>query len=167
MNRFLILAPALLFAFPAVAQDVPPDTYKDLWCGIAFGIASANVPNASAEDLTAARAAGDKATADQQSMIAQDDMIQQLKTGGEGLVTKATDAYKALGFTDETFGTTQTDLTTKITGQISGTDAANPAEFSFDDCMALLPPPAGAPAATDAPATDAPAADAPATTTTK
>ncbi len=138
MNRLLILAPALLFAMPALAQEAPEAAYKDLWCGIAFGYAIQQAPNAAPADLEAARAAGDQATQEQIDMIAQDDMIQNLTTGGAGLVERATAAYQEAGFTDEQFATVQTELGPKVEGQVSG--SGDEAEFGFDDCFALLPP---------------------------
>jgi hypothetical protein len=136
MKRLLALAPALLMALPALAQEAPEGAYKDLWCGIAFGTATEQAPNATPEQLTEARAATEP-TQEQIDMIAQDDMIQHLTTGGQSLIEGASAAYLEAGFTAEQFATVQTELGPKVVEQVSGTGEA---EFAFEDCFALLPP---------------------------
>ena len=55
MNRLLILAPALLLALPAVAQDAPAVGYQNLWCHIAFTLTSTSIPTLPEADVAAAR----------------------------------------------------------------------------------------------------------------
>ena len=56
MKLLLALVPAVLLSTAALAQEVPDAAKKDLWCGIAFGIISADVPaDASDEDKALAK----------------------------------------------------------------------------------------------------------------
>jgi hypothetical protein len=136
MKRLLVLAPALFMALPALAQEAPEGAYRDLWCGIAFGTATEQAPNATPEQLAEARAATEP-TQEQIDMIAQDDMIQHLTVGGQGLIDSAKAAYIEATFTEEQFATVQTELSPKVVEQVTGTGEA---EFAFEDCFALLPP---------------------------
>jgi len=137
MKRLLVLIPAALFALPAFAQEAPEGSYRDLWCGIAFGTAAAGAPFTE-EEVAAARAAGDQATEEQQMIIEQADMVDAFVSGGDALVEKATAAYKDAGFTDEAFATVKSDLEPKVAEQVNGT--GDNAEFSFEECTAVLPP---------------------------
>ncbi len=162
MKRLLVLIPAVLMAVPAFAQTAPEGSYRDLWCGLAFGAAAQGAPFTEA-DLAAARAAGDAATDEQKQIIEQQNLVDQFNAGSTDLIDKATTAYKGAGFTDESFGQVRTDLEPRVTAQITGT--AGEPEFSFEECSALIPAlDAGAAGATE-PAEAAPAADATATTT--
>jgi hypothetical protein len=148
MKRLLVLVPAVLFSLPAFAQTAPEGSYRDLWCGLAFGTAAQGVPY-TPEQLSAAQAAGASATEEQKGILAQQVMVEQFTTGGQGLVDKATTASKGAGFTDESFGKVRSELEPKVTEQVSGTGAQP--EFTFEECSGLLP--ASAAAAT--PSTDA------------
>jgi hypothetical protein len=163
MKRLLVLIPAVLLAAPAFAQTAPDAAYKDLWCGIAFGTAAQSLPFTD-EELAAAQAAGDKATDEQKTILDEQKMVEQFTAGGQGLIERATGAYKAAGFTDESFATAKSELEPKVTQQISG--AGEQAEFTFEECSALLPVAAEAPAAGAATTTTTPEAPAAATTTT-
>jgi len=154
MKRLLVLIPAALFAFPAGAQTAPEGAYRDLWCGIAFAAVDDSMPY-TPEQVQAARDAGDTATEEQKQIVSEVDMVLQFAAGGATLVENATTAYKGAGFTDEAFGTIKTELEPKVATQING--ASTEAEFSFEECVALIP--------TDAPAADAPSTEAPATET--
>jgi hypothetical protein len=136
MKRLLILIPAALMALPAFAQEAPEGSYRDLWCGIAFGTAAQGAPF-SDEDVAAARAAGDQATDEQKAIIEQADMVTAFVSGGQALVDKATAAYKGAGFTDEAFATVRTDLEPKVASQVTGAGAD--AEFTFEECSSILP----------------------------
>lgn len=138
MKRLLVLPAAVLAlaAGPAAAQTPPEGAYRDLWCGLAFGIAMKSAPFTD-EDVAAARAAGDAATEEQLQLIEQADVRDQFMEGGAMLVDKATASYKQAGFTDEAFATVQTDLSPKVETQITGT--GSDAEFTFEECAALLP----------------------------
>jgi hypothetical protein len=152
MKSLLVFIPAVLLAAPALAQTAPDDAYRDLWCGLAFAAASQTLPFTD-EELAAAQAAGDKATDEQKTILEQQNLVEQFVSGGQTLVERAEAAYKAAGFTDESFNQTKSDLEPKVTAQISGT--GEQAEFTFEECSALLPI-----------STETPAAGGAATTTT-
>lgn len=148
MKRLLVLVPAVLFALPAMAQTAPEAAYKDLWCGLAFEAAGKSAPFTEA-DLAAARTAGASGTPEQQQIVQQQDMVDQFVVGGRQLIERATEAYKAAGFTDAAFTDVRTELEPKVAQQVTG--GGGEAEFTFDECSALLP--AGTGSAT-APATE-------------
>lgn len=131
MNR-LILALALtpaLFVTGAFAQTVSDDVTKQLWCGTALVAAFTNPP----EGVTPEQLAEAQVYID----------------GGNGLLDQATKAHLDAGFTEEQLTTIKTDLVTAVTAQVSGDGTA--AQFSFEECVALLPAPAdAAPADTSA-----------------
>lgn len=122
MKRLLVLIPALLFSGAAFAQTAPDDAKKDLWCGTAFVMAFSNPP----ADATPEQIAQAKPYID----------------GGNMLIDRATASYKTAGFTDEQFSSAKADLAPVITEQIKGNGAK--ADYSFEDCTALLPPPPAA-----------------------
>lgn len=137
MKRLVALVPALLLALPALAQEAPEGAYKNLWCGIAFSGTAAMMPALPEADVAAARAAGDAATEEQTALVEQADMIELFRTGGEGLIAQATEAYKGAGFTDEQFTAVQTELKPKVETQIQGPGDA--AEFTYEQCLEVLP----------------------------
>jgi hypothetical protein len=116
MKLVFALVPALLFASAASGQEVAAESAKDLWCGIAFGVITAEAPA--------------DATAEQQQLI------QQYTDGGTMLVDRAKTAHIASGFTEESFATHVATLTADVTTQVhaSGTAAA----YSFEECSALI-----------------------------
>jgi hypothetical protein len=116
MKLILAAIPALLLSTGVFAQDVPEDSKKDLWCGLAFGIVSADVP----ADVTP----------EQQTII------DQYKTGGEGLVAKAKAVHLESGYTEETYATYEATLKEDVRTQVSSTE--NTAAYSFEECSALL-----------------------------
>jgi hypothetical protein len=141
MKRLLVLAPALLLAIPALAQDAPaaPEAgYQNLWCHFAFVATSASIPTLPAEDLEAARAAGANATPEQVELLEVDRQIQLVVKGIPVLLDTATASYTEAGFTTEQLDTAKTELQPKVTEQVMG--GGVDAEFTFDQCIALLPP---------------------------
>lgn len=136
MKRLLILVPAALLALPALAQEAPEGSYRDLWCGLAFGTAVQGAPFTD-DDVAAARAAGDQATDEQKMIIEQADMVSAFVSGGQALVDKATASYKQAGFTDEAFASVRTELEPKVAAQVTGSGAD--AEYSFEECSSILP----------------------------
>jgi hypothetical protein len=116
MKRLLILLPVLLLTTAAAAQEVAEESAKDLWCGIAFGIITAEAPA--------------DATAEQQAMI------QQFSEGGTMLVDRARTAHLESGFTDESFATHLETLTAEVNTQVHA--AGDTAAYSFEDCSALI-----------------------------
>jgi len=136
MKRLLVLLPAALLAFPALAQDVPEGAYEDLWCGIAFGTAAQSAPY-TPEDLSAAQAAGDAATEQQQQILAISAMVESFVVGGETLIAEANAAYLGAGFSAEAYDAIRAELEPQVVAQVSG---AEDAEFSQEECSARLPP---------------------------
>ena len=132
MNRLffaLALTPALLTT-GAFAQTVSDDVSKTLWCGTAFVVAFSAPP------------AGTP-----------DDQLAQAKTyvdSGNTLIDQATQAHLDAGFTEEQVTTIKADLVTKVTDQV--TNSPDKADYKFEDCVALLPPPAAPSDASSAPA---------------
>ena len=121
MNR-LILALALtpaLFSTAALAQTVPDDVAKELWCGTAFVTAFANPPpGVPSEQLALA-----------QTYIDQ----------GNKMIDDAGQKYLNAGFTEEQLTKTKADLVTEVTAAVSGNGSS--AKYSFDDCRAVMPNP--------------------------
>jgi hypothetical protein len=141
MKRLLALAPALLLAVPALAQDTPaaPEAgYQNLWCHFAFVTTSTQIPTLPAAELEAARAAGADATPEQLQLLEMDGQIQTVVTGIPVLLDTATETYTEAGFTTEQLEAAKTALQPKVTEQVMGGGVE--AEFTFDQCLALLPP---------------------------
>lgn len=141
MNRLLILAPALLLAFPAVAQDAPQVGYQNLWCHFAFATTATQIPPLPEADLAAVHEAGDDATLEQLELLSAETQIKQITDGIALLLEAATVSYTEAGFTTEQFDASKTELEPKVTGQVMGASGEQP-EFAFEDCLALLPAPA-------------------------
>ena len=143
MNR-LILALAFtpaLFSTAALAQTVPDDVAKELWCGSAFVAAfSTPPPGVPSEQLALA-----------QNYIDQ----------GNKMVDEAGQKYLNAGFTEEQLTKTKADLVTEVTAAVSGNGSS--AKYSFDDCRSVMPnPPPDVP---NAGGSSVPADSAPADTT--
>lgn len=141
MKRLLILAPALLLAFPAVAQDAPqaPEVgYQNLWCHFAFATTATQIPPLPEDQLTAARSAGSAATPEQLELLAAEAQIKQITDGIPALLEAATTGYTEAGFTTEQLDAAKTELEAKVTGQVMGTSGEQP-EFAFEQCLVLLP----------------------------
>lgn len=119
MNRLIAfaLASALLTSV-AAAQTVSDDVSKQLWCGTAMTIAFANPPEGLSEDQLA-EAAG---------------YIQ----AGTVMIDTATQAHLDAGFTQEAIDKLKADLVAEVTPVVTGT--AQDAKYSFEDCVALIPP---------------------------
>jgi hypothetical protein len=113
-----VFAAAFLIAAtgPALAQQVPEEARKDLWCGLAFTIVAADAPWDATED--------------------QKVLIQQFADGGDRLVERARQVHLAHGYTEETFRVYVETLTADVTIQVNATDKSAP--FSFEACSALL-----------------------------
>jgi hypothetical protein len=139
MKRLLILAPALLLAFPAVAQDAPVAGYQNLWCQSAFTLTSASIPALPEAEVAAAIAAGDAATPEQKELLEVKGQIDTVLSGIPVLLAAANASYTEAGFTAEQFEAAKTEADAKVTAQIGGTDGGATAEFTFEQCLALLP----------------------------
>jgi hypothetical protein len=121
----LIAAAALtsvLFATGAQAQTVADDVTMQLWCGTAMVVAFSNPPPGTTEDQLA-----------------------QAKTfiaAGEALIEAAVKAHLDAGFTQDAVDKIKTDIVPVVTEQVTG---AKEAQFTFDECLAIIPADAGAP----------------------
>ena len=136
MNKLILalaLAPALLTS-AVQAQTVAEDVSKQLWCGTALVVAFSNPP----ADVTKEQLAEAQIYID----------------GGNKLVDDAGQKHLDAGFTEEQLTTLKSGLVAEITPIVSGTGDPSKAKYTFDDCVSLLPAPAGAyaPADTSAPA---------------
>ena len=121
MNR-LILALAFtpaLFSTAALAQTVPDDVAKELWCGSAFVAAFSNPP---------------PGVPSEQLALAQNYIDQ-----GNKMIDDAGQKYLNAGFTEEQLTKTKADLVTEVTAAVSGNGSS--AKYSFDDCRAVMPHP--------------------------
>ncbi len=136
MNKLILalaLAPALLTS-AVQAQTVAEDVSKQLWCGTALVVAFSNPP----ADVTKEQLAEAQVYID----------------GGNKLLDDAGQKHLDAGFTEEQLTTLKSGLVAEITPIVSGTGDPSKAKYTFDDCVSLLPAPAGAsaPADTSAPA---------------
>jgi hypothetical protein len=124
----LIAAAALtpvLLASGAFAQSVTDEVAMQLWCGTAFTIAFGGEPP---EELSADELAQGKAFFD----------------GGTQMIVVAEKAHLDAGFTQDAIDQLKADLIAEVTPVVTG--EAQDAKYTFEDCMAILPPPAdGAP----------------------
>ena len=121
MNR-LILALAFtpaLFSTAALAQTVPDDVAKELWCGSAFVAAFSNPP---------------PGVPSEQLALAQNYIDQ-----GNKMIDDAGQKYLNAGFTEEQLTKTKADLVTEVTAAVNGNGSS--AKYSFDDCRAVMPNP--------------------------
>lgn len=116
MKPLLLAILVLVAAGSALAQDVPQEAQKDLWCGLAFTIVAADAPSDATED--------------------QKVLIQQFADGGVSLIGKAKAAHLENGYTDETFAAYVETLKADVTSQVNAADKSTP--YSFEECSALL-----------------------------
>lgn len=119
MNRLIAAAailPALL-ASGAQAQSVTDEVTMQLWCGTAMVVAFSNPP----PGVT------DEQLAEAQGYI----------DAGKELIEIAMQAHLDAGFTQEAADKIKADIVPVVTGQVMG-DGAD-ADYSFEDCLAILP----------------------------
>ena len=76
---------------------------------------------------------------EQKELLEVKGQIDQVLNGIPLLLEAATASYTEAGFTAEQFEAAKTETDAKVTAQIGGADAAATAEFSFEQCMTLLP----------------------------
>jgi len=119
MNRLipaLALVPAL-FATGAVAQSVSEEVTRQLWCGTALTVAFTELPDDLGEDERAE--------------------IQSYIDGGNALIAEAAAAHLEAGFTQEDVDRITAEIVPVVTEQVTGDASA--AQFSFEECAAILP----------------------------
>jgi hypothetical protein len=123
MNRLIaaIALTPMLLASGAVAQTVTDEVAMQLWCGTAFTIAFGGEPP---EELSDEEIAQGRAFYD----------------GGQQLIAIAEQAHLDAGYTQEAIDQLRADLVAEVTPVVAG--EAQDAKHSFEECIAILPPPA-------------------------
>lgn len=122
MNRLILalaLTPALLTT-GVFAQSVSEDVTRQLWCGTAFTVVFGTLPDTVTDEQRA------------ESKVYSD--------AGAALIAEATQAHLDAGFTQEAVDKIKADLVPAVTTQVGGDGSS--AQFSFEDCAALIPQPA-------------------------
>jgi len=124
MKRLIVAAALtpMLLASGAFAQTVTDEVAMQLWCGTAFTIAFGGEPP---EDLSDEEVAQGRAFYD----------------GGQQLIAIAEQAHLDAGFTQEAMDQIRLDLVAEVTPVVAG--EAQDTKFTFEDCIAILPPPDG------------------------
>lgn len=116
--RLLILLPLLLLPTLAIAQEVPEDAQKDLWCGTAFKLLTIDSPaDATAEQVAAAKV---------------------FSEAGDNLIKRALPIYLEQGYSDEALAALRTQLEAEIKPIVTGGPAGGKPKYSFEDCQALI-----------------------------
>jgi hypothetical protein len=110
----LVLAPAV-----ALAQDVPADAERDLWCGTAFELMVADEPaDASADKLA---------------------MAEPFAEGARRLIQRALPIYLESGYSDAALLTYRQKLEASVSRVVNGGSWGDGDQSpSFEDCKALL-----------------------------
>ena len=118
MRRPAVFLAALALAGSALGQDIPEETSRDFWCGIAFDMASRDIPaDAAPEVLT---------------------VTTPYKEGAATLLGRAKAIYLESGVTEEAFEALRTETEAEIAAELASTDPAVEPQFSFEDCAALI-----------------------------
>jgi hypothetical protein len=117
--RHLIALLVILVPGAALAQEVPTEAERDLWCGTAFELMVADEPaDASAEKLAAAKPYHD---------------------GAEFLIQRALPIYLESGYSDAALLTYRQKLEASVSRVINGGGWNDGDQSpSFEDCKALL-----------------------------
>jgi hypothetical protein len=119
MNRLfaaVALAPMLLVS-GAFAQDVPDEANKQLWCGTAMVAFFSAMPS-------------DQLSPEEQVEA------QGYIEGGKSLIDTGAQAALDAGVAQEAVDKLKLDLQTLVMEEINGDKAS----YSFEECLALLPP---------------------------
>lgn len=116
MKRLLALVPAVLLTTSAFAQEAPEAAKKDLWCGIAFGILSADVPADAPEETKA--------------------LAQQFADGSVMLVERATIAHIEAGYDAAGLATHKAEREALMAANMA--DPGPDYDHTFEDCTALI-----------------------------
>jgi hypothetical protein len=124
MKRLIAAAAVtpMLLASGVFAQTVTDEVTMQLWCGTAFTIAFGGEPP---EELSDEEVAQGRA----------------FYEGGQQLIASAEQAHLDAGFTQEAIDQLKIDLVAEVTPVVTG-EAQDP-KFTFEDCIAILPPPDG------------------------
>ena len=119
LPRCLLIALCLLLPVAAIAQDVPQDAERDLWCGTAFDLLVRDLPG----DATLTEVAA----------------ADYFAEGGQRLIDRAIPIYLESGYSDPALATYRETLEGRI-GRLfaSGGRSLEDAPHSFEDCVALI-----------------------------
>lgn len=118
MPRLLAIA-LILLPTVALAQEVPAEAQRDLWCGTAFDLMTRDV----APDAPADRQASAKLYAD----------------GGQLLIQRAIPIYLESGYSDAALAAYRTRLEESVGRIVNGSQRAHDdPTYSFQDCSALI-----------------------------
>jgi hypothetical protein len=118
MLKFL---PVLLLLLPvvAVAQEVPLEAERDLWCGTALKLMTRDVP----ADITPEKQAAASVYAE----------------GGQRLIDRAIPIYLESGYAPEVLDSFRARLETQVGRVVNGSDGgSDDAPYTFQDCAALI-----------------------------
>src|SRR5690606_195218 len=103
MNKLASLVPALLlYTLPALAQSVPEPASRDLWCGIALGVVSVELPVDATEETRA--------------------MVQRFAAGSDMLIGRAAAAHLEAGYSEERFAAHLAAEQDRVAESLSGPD---------------------------------------------
>lgn len=116
MKRLLALVPAALLTTAALAQEAPEAAKKDLWCGIAFGILSADVPADAAEETKA--------------------LAQQFADGSVMLIERATAAHMEAGYDAAGFAAHKAEREAHVAANMAGPEPDY--DYKYEDCTLLI-----------------------------
>ena len=119
MKRLIAAAAVLpaLLATGALAQTVTDEVTKQLWCGTAMVVAFSDPP----PGIT------DEQLAEAQGYV----------EAGTELIEIAIKAHLDAGFTQEAADKIKADIVPVVTEQVSG--SGENAQFTFEQCLAILP----------------------------
>lgn len=119
LSFLLLLVPAAGLSGMAMAQEVPAEAERDLWCGTAFELMVADEPaDASAEKLAAA---------------------EPYEEGARRLIQRALPIYLESGFSDAALATYRQKLEASVSRVVNGGGWGDGDQYpSFEDCKALL-----------------------------
>lgn len=118
MPRLLAIVFMLLPTL-ALAQEVPSEAQRDLWCGTAFELMTRDVaPDAPADRQASARVYAD---------------------GGELLIQRAIPIYLESGYSDDALAAYRSKLEESVGRIVNGSQRAHDdPPYSFQDCSALI-----------------------------
>lgn len=118
LRRLLLLPVLLLTAAPVLAQDVPESVRKDLWCGIAFTLASRDVPEDAAPEVLAE--------------------VLPYERAAQSLMEKTKSDHLEAGYTEEAYTTYELEQEAEVSRALASTDPALAPPYTFEDCAELI-----------------------------
>lgn len=109
----------VLLPVAALAQEVPAEAQRDLWCGTAFDLMTRDAPaDATPEKLAAAKVFAE---------------------GGQRLIQRALPIYLESGYSDTALASYRARLEESVGAVVNGSSRnREDAPYSFQDCSALI-----------------------------